>query len=51
MKIIFVIPSMAGGGAERVISILANYFVGSHYKAAIVMTAGDTCVYGLDKCV
>ena len=27
MKIMFIIPRMVGGGAERVISVLANEFV------------------------
>ena len=40
MKVIFVIVSMAGGGAERVISILANQFVKSGIDVCIMMTAG-----------
>ena len=27
MKVMFIIPRMVGGGAERVISVLANEFV------------------------
>ncbi|MCL2717282.1 MAG: glycosyltransferase [Lachnospiraceae bacterium] len=41
MNIIFVIVSMAGGGAERVISILANQFVKQSIGVTIIMTAGD----------
>lgn len=49
MKIMFVIPSMAGGGAERVISILANEFIKKQNEVSIVMTAGNTCVYPLNS--
>ena len=49
MKVIFVIVSMAGGGAERVISILANRFVKKGIDVSIVMTAGDTVAYELDS--
>ena len=41
MKIIFVMVNMAGGGAERVISILANRFVKLGNQVAILMTAGE----------
>lgn len=49
MKVIFVIPSMAGGGAERVISILANEFVKAGNEVSIAMFAGNTCVYSMEK--
>lgn len=49
MKVIFVIVSLAGGGAERVISILANQFVKKGVDVTIMMTAGDTVAYQLDK--
>ncbi len=48
MNVIFVIVSMAGGGAERVISILANQFVRNHIDVTILMTAGDEVAYELD---
>lgn len=51
MKVIFVIVSMAGGGAERVISILANQFVKKGVDVTIMMTAGDTVAYELDPAV
>ena len=51
MKIIFVMVNMAGGGAERVISILANRFVKLGYQVAILMTAGDTVAYELDPAI
>ena len=49
MKVIFVIVSLAGGGAERVISILANRFVKKGIDVTIMMTAGDTVAYRLDE--
>lgn len=48
MKIIFIVPSMSGGGAERVVSILANEFVNRNIETKILMTAGNECVYKLD---
>ena len=47
MKVMFIIPSMAGGGAERVISILANEFTKKGIETKIMMTAGKTSVYQL----
>lgn len=49
MQVIFVIVSMAGGGAERVISILANQFVRQDIGVTIMMTAGNEVAYQLDK--
>lgn len=49
MKVIFVIVSMAGGGAERVVSILANQFVQKGIDVTILMTAGNEIAYELDK--
>lgn len=49
MKVIFVIVSLAGGGAERVISILANRFVEEGIDVTIMMTAGDAVAYRLDQ--
>ena len=51
MKIIFVMVNMAGGGAEREISILANRFVKLGNQVAILMTAGDTVAYELDPAI
>ncbi|MFI3213620.1 MAG: glycosyltransferase [Eubacteriales bacterium] len=48
-KVIFVIVNMSGGGAERVISILANQFVKTGMEVAIMMTAGSTVSYKLDE--
>lgn len=47
MKVMFIIPSMAGGGAERVIAVLANAFVEKGIGTKIMMTAGSDCVYEL----
>ena len=49
MKVVFVIVSLAGGGAERVISILANRFVQKDIDVTVMMTAGDTVAYPLDN--
>lgn len=50
-RVIFVMVSMAGGGAERVISVLANEFVHRGIGVTILMTAGDTVAYELDSAV
>lgn len=47
MHIIFTVASMAGGGAERVISVLANRLAQEHHKITIVMTAGNRLDYAL----
>lgn len=47
MKVMFIIPSMAGGGAERVISVLANAFTEKGIETKIMMTAGNACEYSL----
>lgn len=47
MKVMFIIPSMAGGGAERVISVLANAFTQNGIETKIMMTAGNICEYPL----
>lgn len=49
MKVMFIIPRMVGGGAERVISVLANEFVNRHIEVKILMTAGDDMAYKLDN--
>ena len=48
MKVMFIIPRMVGGGAERVISVLANELVNRHIDVKILMTAGDDMAYKLD---
>ena len=49
MKVMFIIPRMVGGGAERVISVLANEFVNRQMEVKILMTAGDDMAYQLDE--
>lgn len=49
MKIVFVVPDMAGGGTERVISLLANEYVSRGIDTAILSFAGDQQAYPLDK--
>lgn len=49
MKIMFIIPRMIGGGAERVISVLANEFVDRQIGVKILMTSGSDMAYKLDE--
>ncbi|WP_299520392.1 glycosyltransferase family 4 protein [Winogradskyella sp.] len=52
MKIDFVISSLTGGGAERVLSILANSFAKrSNYQITIITLLNDTCAYDIDKSI
>lgn len=48
-KVIFVVANMTGGGAERVIAILANQFIKNNIDVIIMMTAGNEVVYSLDN--
>lgn len=47
-KIVFVIPSLTAGGAERVVSILANEFVNFN-DVEIIQLYKDTPFYSLNK--
>lgn len=49
MKIVFVVPDMAGGGTERVISLLANEYVKRGIEVAILSFAGNQQAYPLDS--
>jgi len=49
MNIAFIIPSMGGGGAERVIAELANEFVKQNHTVSIVTTKNPICVYSLEE--
>lgn len=49
MNVIFTVASMVGGGAERVISILANRLAKTENKVTIIMIAGDKLDYSLDS--
>lgn len=46
-KILFVLGSMKRGGAERVISILANHYVKKGWKVHIVLLLSGQCDYQL----
>lgn len=49
MKIVFVVPDMAGGGTEHVISLLANEYVRWGIDTAILSFAGTQQAYPLDE--
>ncbi|MBE5743456.1 MAG: glycosyltransferase family 4 protein [Clostridiales bacterium] len=49
MKIMFYIPSLGSGGAERVISTLANEFSNSGNDVVIGLIRNDICCYELNK--
>ena len=49
MKIIFLLPDMAGGGSEKVVTLLANDYVGRGINVAIMMFAGNSVAYELDE--
>lgn len=48
MKIVFVLPDMAGGGTERVVSLLADEYVSRGYQVSIMLFAGNQVAYPLD---
>lgn len=50
-KIAFIIGSMGGGGAERVISILANSYAEKGWKVDIIMLLHDCCCYNLNNAI
>lgn len=47
IKVVFCIPSLGAGGAERVTSILANKFVEHGYDVSIIMLSHMLCLYPL----
>lgn len=49
MHICFITATMAGGGTERVIAVLANYFIQQNNKITILLTASDKIEYDLDS--
>lgn len=49
MKILFYISTLSGGGAARVMSNLANYFLHDHYEVMLVTNLKNESVYELDK--
>ncbi len=48
-KMVFVITSMGRGGAERVVSILGNYYVNNGWRVTIVMLWHNIIGYELDE--
>lgn len=48
-RIVFLIGSMGRGGAERVISILANNYAKKGWKVDILMLLNNRCDYDLDE--
>ena len=48
MKIAFFIGSMARGGAERVLSILANHYIERGWEIEIVMLLKNKVEYDLE---
>lgn len=46
-KIIFIIPTLAGGGAERVISIISNYLIEKNYDVSIYLLREKNVSYEL----
>ena len=48
-EICFIMPSMSGGGAERVVSVLCNYFVEKDYKVSISLIDKDQIDYKLNE--
>ena len=49
MKIAFIINSLAGGGAERVVSTLSNYLVEHGHQITIILLEKNEIQYDLDK--
>ncbi len=48
-KIVFVVPDMAGGGTEKVITLLANEYVNRGIEVGILTFAGNEYAYPLDE--
>jgi GalNAc-alpha-(1->4)-GalNAc-alpha-(1->3)-diNAcBac-PP-undecaprenol alpha-1,4-N-acetyl-D-galactosaminyltransferase len=48
MKVLFATGSMQGGGAERVVAVLANELVSRNIKVSIILVRGGS-VYALDS--
>lgn len=51
-KVLFVMPGLNGGGAERVVCQLAGYFAENFgWQVKIILTEDNTCVYPLSPLV
>lgn len=51
MKIMFCIPALGSGGAERVVSVLSNKFIERGADVSILMISNMRCQYALDEAV
>ena len=49
MKIFFTIPHLAEGGAERVVSLLANYLAEKGHHVIIILLSSNRCSYNLES--
>ena len=49
MKVVFVLPDMGSGGAERVVSILSKQLNKQGYNVDILMLFGSRCSYDIDE--
>jgi len=49
IKIMFCIPSLGSGGAERVVSVLSNQFSECGFDVCVLLLSRPTCVYPLDE--
>lgn len=48
-NIIFITISMSGGGTERVIALLADWYINNGFKVSILMIGGNKVEYALDE--
>lgn len=49
--VIFITNALSGGGAERVMSNLANYLIKKNYCVKFLLLNGDEIIYPLDKSI
>lgn len=49
MKVCFVMPNMSGGGAQRVVSVLANELSKRGHKVSLLITNTDVIEYSLNE--
>lgn len=48
-KICFIMPNMSGGGAQRVVSLLANYFASKKYEVCLLLLKSNVVEYNIDS--
>lgn len=49
IRLLLIIDSLTGGGAERIISQIANYLDSNKYNVQIVLTLSSECVQHIEK--